>query len=195
MSIVIAASDSAHLIGAATAGGDGAGEKWTIAAAPGSGIVVLHGDSELATTVLHRLQSAPLPDDAIQQVIEGHAERAQQQVVAVRVDGRTGAFSGRAVVPVFGHARGTDHAAAGQRMASNDPLGAMSLSMERSGGDSLSERLLLALESGLRSGADLLGLRCAQLVVIEKRGGTVVDLRVEDHNDPAGELRRLLGTP
>jgi uncharacterized Ntn-hydrolase superfamily protein len=80
-------------------------------------------------------------------------------------------------------------------MASNDPLGAMSLSMERSGGDPLWERLLLALESGLRAGADVLGARCAQLMVVEKNGGTVVDLRVENHDDPASELRRLLGTP
>ena len=60
------------------------------------------------------------------------------------------------------------------------------------------ERLLAALEAAEREGGDLRGRQSAALLVVAGRASgdpgedLVADLRVDDHRDPVGELRRLL---
>jgi uncharacterized Ntn-hydrolase superfamily protein len=62
----------------------------------------------------------------------------------------------------------------------------------------LAQRLLAALRAGDDAGGDRRGRQSAALVVVSRNmgyGGTsdvVVELRVEDHIDPVGELGRLL---
>jgi uncharacterized Ntn-hydrolase superfamily protein len=72
---------------------------------------------------------------------------------------------------------------------------AMSAAFERAEGD-LAERLMVALEGAEAEGGDVRGRQSAALLVAPAAGEpwrTRVDLRVEDHADPVGELRRLLG--
>ena len=61
----------------------------------------------------------------------------------------------------------------------------------------LSERLLAALDAAQAAGGDILQQSAAILVVKAQSSGSpwadkVIDLRVEDHPRPLGELRRLL---
>jgi tetratricopeptide (TPR) repeat protein len=63
----------------------------------------------------------------------------------------------------------------------------------------LAERMLEALEAAEREGGDLRGRQSAALIVVAPRAtgrpteDCLFDLRVDDHPDPVGELRRLLG--
>jgi uncharacterized Ntn-hydrolase superfamily protein len=67
-----------------------------------------------------------------------------------------------------------------------------------SGEPGLARRLLAALRAGDAAGGDRRGRQSAALLVVAKDmgyGGTsdvLVDLRVDDHPDPVGELARLL---
>jgi uncharacterized Ntn-hydrolase superfamily protein len=148
---------------------------------------------DLPAAVLGQLRGGASPDQAVQAALTDDPGRAGRQLFAVDVRGRTAAFSGGACQAVFGHTRGTDHVAGGESLESANSIGAMSLSFERSGGDPLAERLLLALESGLRAGGDRRGTTSARLVVFARESSPRVDLRVEDHPQPGAELRRLLG--
>ncbi len=62
----------------------------------------------------------------------------------------------------------------------------------------LAERLMLALEAAEGEGGDIRGKQSAAILVVSGDrsrpawGGRVIDLRVEDHEDPLTELRRLL---
>jgi uncharacterized Ntn-hydrolase superfamily protein len=59
----------------------------------------------------------------------------------------------------------------------------------------LARRLLVALDAGEAAGGDVRGRQSAALLVVPSRGEQwerVVELRVEDHVEPLGELRRLL---
>jgi len=73
----------------------------------------------------------------------------------------------------------------------------MAAAYEKSQG-TLAERLLAALEAGEGAGGDIRGSQSAALLVVEAEASDkpwadrAVDLRVEDHPDPVGELRRLL---
>ena len=71
---------------------------------------------------------------------------------------------------------------------------AMSAAFERAEGD-LGERLMVALEGAEAEGGDVRGRQSAAIVVAPAAGEPWqlrIDLRVEDHADPVGELRRLL---
>jgi len=55
----------------------------------------------------------------------------------------------------------------------------------------LSERLLRALEVGQEAGGDRRGLQSAALYVVDREEFPYADLRVDEHRDPVGELRRI----
>jgi uncharacterized Ntn-hydrolase superfamily protein len=73
----------------------------------------------------------------------------------------------------------------------------MASTFESSAGD-LATRLLAALGSGDEAGGDRRGRQSAALLVVRAGGGygggtdVSVDLRVDDHANPVGELDRLL---
>jgi uncharacterized Ntn-hydrolase superfamily protein len=64
-------------------------------------------------------------------------------------------------------------------------------------GRALADRLLECLAAAQAAGGDRRGQQSAALLVVERDGGyaglsdTLVDLRVDDHPDPVGELARL----
>ncbi len=74
---------------------------------------------------------------------------------------------------------------------------AMASAYESSNGD-LAERMMAALEAAEREGGDIRGRQSAALLVVSGDrtqpawGGRMFDLRIEDHPEPLGELRRLL---
>jgi uncharacterized Ntn-hydrolase superfamily protein len=75
----------------------------------------------------------------------------------------------------------------------------MAAAFEGSAGRRLAERILDALAAAQAAGGDRRGQQAAGLLVVERNGGyaglsdVVVDLRVDDHERPIEELRRLYG--
>ena len=71
------------------------------------------------------------------------------------------------------------------------------MTVESTAGTPLVTRLLDCLDAADAAGGDSRGRQSAALLVVERDGGyaglsdTLVDLRVDDHEDPLGELRRL----
>jgi uncharacterized Ntn-hydrolase superfamily protein len=74
---------------------------------------------------------------------------------------------------------------------------ALAVTFERNAHLALAERLLECLAAAQAAGGDRRGQQSASLLVVEKDAGyaklsdTVVDLRVDDHERPIAELRRL----
>jgi uncharacterized Ntn-hydrolase superfamily protein len=74
---------------------------------------------------------------------------------------------------------------------------AMAAAFESTAGD-LAERLMAALEAAEGEGGDIRGKQSAAILVVSGDrslppwGGRIIDLRVEDHEAPLGEMRRLL---
>ena len=62
----------------------------------------------------------------------------------------------------------------------------------------LADRLLAAMEAAENEGGDLRGKQAASLIVVPGKASGVpqldrsIDLRVDDHTEPVGEIRRLL---
>jgi uncharacterized Ntn-hydrolase superfamily protein len=125
------------------------------------------------------------------------AASAMRQVGAVDAAGRAAAFTGALCIGEAGHHCGDGYAAQANMMASDNVWPAMADAFERGSGP-LADRLLSALDAAQAAGGDARGCMSAALFVVEAtpaedpRGGVILDLRVDAHDAPLGELRRLL---
>jgi len=93
---------------------------------------------------------------------------------------------------------GECYAAQGNILVSAETVDGLAETFESSSGP-LVTRLLDSLDAAQAAGGDRRGQQSAALLVVEKDGGyaglsdVVVELRVEDHERPLEELRRLYG--
>ena len=118
-----------------------------------------------------------------------------RQVGIVDAHGGVAVHTGAGCIPEAGHVRGEHWVCQANMMERATVPDAMSAGFARSDGD-LAERLMTALEAAEAEGGDVRGRQSAALLVVPAEGEPWqfrVDLRVEDHADPVGELRRLLG--
>ena len=108
--------------------------------------------------------------------------------------GRAAAHTGPDCIPEAGQHVGGHWSCQANMMARATVPAAMSAAFERAEGD-LAERLMTALEGAEAEGGDVRGRQSAALLVVPPAGEPWqfrADLRVDDHADPVGELRRLL---
>jgi uncharacterized Ntn-hydrolase superfamily protein len=91
---------------------------------------------------------------------------------------------------------GDGYAAQGNILVNKETVDAMAESFESSSGP-LAVRLIDCLAAAQQAGGDSRGQQSSALLVVERDGGyarmsdTVVELRVEDHELPIEELRRV----
>jgi uncharacterized Ntn-hydrolase superfamily protein len=94
---------------------------------------------------------------------------------------------------------GDGYAVQGNILVSGETADAITETFEATAGTGLTLRLLDALDAGQAAGGDSRGQQSAAILVVEKNSGhggmsdTLVDLRVDDHEAPLSELRRLYG--
>jgi uncharacterized Ntn-hydrolase superfamily protein len=149
----------------------------------GSEGLVLLRDGATAEQTVERLTSAD----------EG---REHRQLGIVDGAGRSASFTGKECLDWAGGRTGDCYAAQGNILVSQKTVDALAETFEASHG-SLAERLLDCLDAAQAAGGDRRGQQSAAILVVEKDGGyaklsdVVVELRVEDHERPLRELRRL----
>jgi uncharacterized Ntn-hydrolase superfamily protein len=122
--------------------------------------------------------------------------RDQRQLGVVDREGRSASFTGDECLEWAGGRTGPCYAAQGNILVSAATVDAIAETFESSKG-TLAERLLDCLDAAQAAGGDRRGQQSAALLVVEQDGGyaklsdTIVELRVEDHELPLEELRRL----
>jgi uncharacterized Ntn-hydrolase superfamily protein len=135
-----------------------------------------------------------------EQVVEGLTSadegRDHRQLGVVDREGRSASFTGDECLEWAGGRTGPGYAAQGNILVSAATVDALAETFEGSSGP-LAERLLDCLDAAQAAGGDRRGQQSAAILVTEKDGGyaklsdVVVELRVEDHERPLEELRRL----
>jgi uncharacterized Ntn-hydrolase superfamily protein len=166
-------------------------------ARPGIGAVATQSVVEPAhgPHALDRLEAGDDASAALAGVLATDALAAVRQVGVVDARGAVAAHTGADCIPAAGHATGDHWSCQANMMARATMPDAMSAAFGAAGGD-LAERLMTALEGAEADGGDVRGRQSAALLVAPAEGEpwqARLDLRVEDHADPVGELRRLLG--
>lgn len=117
-----------------------------------------------------------------------------RQLAIVDGDGRSAHCSGAETLGVHAVVEGEGCVAAGNLLATQGVPRAMVEGFMRGPKEHLAERLLRALEAGLEAGGEIGDVRSAGLYVVDRYVWPMVDLRVDWHDEPIAELRRLWDT-
>ena len=131
------------------------------------------------------------PDEVVRMLIEPDSGRDHRQVHVLDARGRVAAHTGRACIEWCGHVAGEHYSVAGNMLAGPQVLRETAAAYEKSAALPFALRLLVALEAGDAAGGDKRGKQAAALLVYTTESYPALDLRVDDHEEPFGELRRL----
>ena len=171
----------------------GSGVGWAL---PAVGAVASQAFSERSygPLGLELLQAGKTPEQALAGLVAADPESAVRQVAMVDAEGRTAVHTGAECIREAGHRTGDGYSVQANMMRSADVWPAMAEAFEAATG-SLARRLLAALEAAEAAGGDWRGQQAAGLLVVAadaKPWDRVSDVRVDDHDEPLRELRRLL---
>jgi uncharacterized Ntn-hydrolase superfamily protein len=131
------------------------------------------------------------PEDVVQMLTAVDAGRDQRQLHVLPAQGRPVAWTGAACVDWCGHRVEKDFSVAGNMLAGPRVLEATAEAFLASQGLDLAERLLLAMAAGEAAGGDKRGKQAAALRLHADEDYPQLDIRVDDHEEPIEELRRL----
>jgi uncharacterized Ntn-hydrolase superfamily protein len=145
----------------------------------------------LGPAVLDGLARGLSPDAAIEGALAGDVGSGLRQVHAVDRHGRTAAWTGRNCVEWCGSAAASGVSVAGNMLAGEQVVAATLAAMTAST-DVLPERLMAAMEAGEAAGGDRRGKQSAAMLLSTTEDFPDLNLRVDDHQDPLPELRRLV---
>jgi uncharacterized Ntn-hydrolase superfamily protein len=165
-------------------------------AEPGVGAVATQSIAEPAygPRLLERLRAGEAPREALDELLAVDGQARFRQVAVVDAGGEVAVHTGDGCIPRAGDVQGDGFSAQANMMAGYGVWPAMAEAFETATGP-LARRLLAALDAGDAAGGDVRGRQSAALVVVSAEGEPwqrTVELRVEDHPDPLGELRRLV---
>lgn len=172
----------------------GATVPWAL---PKVGAVVTQSivNTSYGIKALQLLQQGKPPNEIITSITKNDELKQLRQVALVNKDGHFATFTGSGCIPWSGGLVGDNYAIQGNRLKNEKVVMAMEQSFKTSTG-SLAERLLLSLEAGQAAGGDREGQQAAALLIVKNNENNTnnaqrIDLRVDDHQAPITELKRL----
>jgi uncharacterized Ntn-hydrolase superfamily protein len=129
----------------------------------------------------------------IAELVSGERFPGYRQLAVVDRDGQVATFAGAATLGVHAVAQGPACVSAGNLLANPGIPAAMIAAYGGSQAATFEERLLEGLYGAMAAGGEAGPVRSAGLAVVEDVEWRVTDLRVDDHDTPLAELKRLLG--
>lgn len=129
--------------------------------------------------------------ETVRQLLEADPGAEERQLAIVDATGGAAAHTGPQTHPWRGHRVGDGYAVAGNTLVDGTTVDAMADRFESTAARPLAQRLLAALEAGQEAGGDRRGKQSAALYVHGGHPYPYLDLRVDEHHDPVGELRRV----
>ena len=145
---------------------------------------------------LELLRSGLSAQQAGEKLVADDDGRDERQLGIVGADGGAWSYTGPACHEWAGGRTGTGYAAQGNILVNKETVDALADTFESTTG-SLARRLIDCLAAAQIAGGDSRGQQSAALLIVQADGGyaglsdVVCDLRVDDHERPIDELRRL----
>lgn len=145
-------------------------------------------DPALGPAVLDSMARGLSAPEAVAEVVAATPFADWRQLLAVDALGRTALHSGSRVLGVWGEAQGQDVAAGGNLLADAAIPSVLVAAFGASAGH-LGDRLMAALQAGLAAGGEAGPVHSAGLLVVDRLGWPLVDLRCDwAEADPIGNL-------
>jgi uncharacterized Ntn-hydrolase superfamily protein len=136
-------------------------------------------------------------EEVVERLTSADEGRDHRQLGVVDGKGGSTSFSGAECMDWAGGRTGPCYAAQGNILVSAETVDAIAETFEATSGRPLAERLLDCMDAAQAAGGDRRGQQSSALLVVERDGGyaglsdSVVDLRVDEHERPLQELRRI----
>jgi uncharacterized Ntn-hydrolase superfamily protein len=147
---------------------------------------------------LELLKQGKTPKEALNILLSDDDGRDVRQVAILDARGRVAAHTGLKCIKHAGHIEGNNFSVQANMMLSDRVWSAMAKAFETSEDLPLPERIVKTLEAAESVGGDIRGKQSAAILIVggkvakNKWEDKIVDLRVEDNEQPVKELSRLL---
>lgn len=166
---------------------------------PGAGAVATQSvvNRQFGPDGLGMLASGKQAPEVLEALLKSDPGEAFRQAAVLDVLGNSAVHTGSSCVREAGHRSGQYFSVQANMMLTPTVWEAMEAAFLSTPG-SLSDRMLAALKAAEHEGGDIRGKQSAGMKIVKTRASgdvsvdTVLDLRVEDHQNPLAELERLL---
>ena len=146
---------------------------------------------------LSLLENGLTPKMAVETLLAIDEGRDVRQLAILDVHGNVEAYTGKSCIDAAGHQVGDNFSVQANLMEKSTVWPAMAAAYKNSSG-SLAERMLSAMEAAQNEGGDIRGKQSVAILVVKGKStgnsweDKIVDLRIEDHENPLKEMRRIL---
>ncbi|WP_224488084.1 DUF1028 domain-containing protein [Robertkochia flava] len=138
------------------------------------------------------------PQEAMDVLLTADQGRDFRQLALLDTQGRVATYTGEKCIDHAGHSNGENFSVQANMMLTDGVVAAMEKAWKAHAEMPLAERMVAVLQAAQEAGGDIRGKQSAALLVVkgeataEPWNARLVDLRVDDHQDPIKELERLL---
>jgi uncharacterized Ntn-hydrolase superfamily protein len=146
---------------------------------------------------LNLMRAGKTAEQALSSLLAGDPGKDVRQVAMIDVNGSVAAHTGKKCIQGAGQIVGKNYSVQANLMLNDRIWPAMAKAYENAKGD-LAERMLAALDAAQAAGGDIRGRQSAAILIVKARSSgrpwadRVMELRVEDNDEPLKELRRLV---
>jgi uncharacterized Ntn-hydrolase superfamily protein len=137
------------------------------------------------------LREGKSPRDVIEMLKAADSGHASRQIHVMDARGHIAAYTGADCVDWCGHVEGKSFSLAGNMLAGARVLDDTAVAYTAHNTLPFAQRLIAAMRAGEAAGGDKRGRQSAALLIHGGEEWSDLDLRVDDHADPLGELERL----
>jgi uncharacterized Ntn-hydrolase superfamily protein len=146
---------------------------------------------------LNLMRAGKTANQALDALLASDPGKDVRQVAMIDMHGNVAAHTGSKCIQGAGHIIGRSYSVQANLMLNDKVWPAMSKAFESAKGD-LAERMLATLDAAQSVGGDIRGKQSAAILIVKAKStgrpwvDRVMELRVEDHEDPLKELRRVV---
>jgi uncharacterized Ntn-hydrolase superfamily protein len=168
-------------------------------AEPGVGAIATqaYANPRYGSEGLALLRGGSSAEEVVERLTAADADREHRQLGVVDAAGGSATFTGSECMDWAGGLAGPGFAAQGNILVGAETVSVLASTFKSTAARPLAERLLECVAAAQAAGGDRRGQQSAALLVVERDGGyaklsdVLVDLRVDDHEQPVAELARL----
>ena len=148
-------------------------------------------DPSLGPALLDALQSGLGAHDALAQVSKAATHPEFRQLTVVDNSGESAVYSGAKSLGINAEVTTKNVAAAGNMLANPDVIQAMVESFNATSDNELADRLIQALEAGVKAGGEAGPVHSAAVIVATEVSWPTTNLRIDWDENPISKLREL----
>lgn len=147
---------------------------------------------------LDLLKQGKSPEEALDFLISNDDGSAFRQVAILDKQGRVATHTGKSCVDFASHSNGDNFSVQANMMLNDKVVPAMEKAFSINNKMPLAERMIAVLKAGQEAGGDIRGKQSAALLIVapeatkEPWNDKMLDLRVDDSENPIKEMERLL---